>query len=320
MIVIEKQELFARNSDGSIKHWVGKVIDYGVFTNIVVSYGDLDGKMTEKITGIDVGKNIGKSNETTHTQQACRDLEGKVLKKTREGYKDLVTLLSSSSDANTEGKTPNEVLDCPPLRNKILEQCLPKINLDVTGEIKPMKCQPYFKDDGVTPRINFPAIGQPKINGFRCVCLFRKGENTLFGQELKIIFKSKNGLEYPHLEHIEKDIRLFINNNIIHFKSNNIDIEDLVLDGEMYIHNEKLQVISSAVRKYNNNTLRIKFHIFDLAIPNVSQQARLTLLNSSFINETPLNNIIIVENLLIHNHYAAIIYGKQKINEGYEGA
>ena len=53
---------------------------------------------------------------------------------------------------------------------------------------------------------------------------------------------------------------------------------DIILDGELYIHNEILGNIASAVNKHNINTPRIKFIAFDLAIPDMSNIDRYKLL------------------------------------------
>jgi len=85
-------ELYARNSNGTIKTWIGTILRFPDYAEIRIEYGDLNGKLVTKITKVTKGKNTGKSNETTPYTQACRDLEGKILNKKREGYKSLTDL------------------------------------------------------------------------------------------------------------------------------------------------------------------------------------------------------------------------------------
>ena len=288
--------------------------------DIIIEYGDLNGKHARKVVSVYSGKNIGKKNETTPLEQAIKDAEGRILKKEREGYKTLETLGLSYSDVFSLNEV-GLIVD-----STTLDIALPLTNTDKTGAEKPMKCQPYFKDDKVTPRINFPCYAQPKINGFRCVNFFRIGETDLFGQSMKAVFKSKEGLVYTTLGHIEQDMLklrklMLADSNFVNIlEKYNLKVDDLVFDVEMFIKNELLETISSAVKKLNANTPRLKFYIFDLAIPKLTQEQRLVLLKQIFtLFGGQLQNVVRVINKIVNNNNEAIALGKQWIQEGYEG-
>jgi len=78
--------LYALASNGKIKYWRANVINQGSQSIITYTFGYDDGVHQHQEKIIDIGKNIGKSNETTHFQQACKDAESKANKKMDEGY------------------------------------------------------------------------------------------------------------------------------------------------------------------------------------------------------------------------------------------
>jgi len=306
-------ELYARNSNKTIKVWKGEVVNHYDYSHIIISYGDLNGKLVTKTTTVARGKNIGKSNETTHFTQACRDLEGKVLNKKREGYKDFKDLKVSESDFEKMCLGPDETYE-------VLDAYLPKDNTNKEGFIIPMKAQPFYKDNGEV-RIKFPCIGQPKLNGNRVTVSFRQGQNTLFGAQMEIRIKSKKGLDYTaHLPHLVLEISRYIQRNRLIFEEANIKIEDLVLDGETYIHGEKLQRIASATKAANALTPRLELRIFDLAVADIPQRVRLQILQNSEFPTQEGSKLKLVTFAHIETKENAIKYGKAMINEGYEGA
>lgn len=319
-IIQQHIDLFARDMSSKIKHWTcittKEWIDGNEVGKIEVRYGVINGKRATKVTLVTHGLNIGKSNETTPFTQALRDTEGKILHKKREGYKDLHDLSIDSglfySCLNEDSNTVTDEFVT------LINNRLPTSNTDLEGNVKPMKAQPYFKDDGITPRISFPCYAQPKINGFRCFSLFRLGETSLFGQQLTPVFLSKNGLNFIPFPLIEKDLTTLYNA---------IDDEEkdtYIFDGEMYIPNQSLQTISSAVRKRNALTDSLEYHIFDLAIPHLTQKERTQRLKETFDKVKQLGielaYIKFVPTITIHNHREAVIYKNNCIDVNYEGA
>lgn len=68
--------------------WNCLVTNKGEYSEILVSFGQLGGKIQDKVTTITVGKNIGKANETTHFEQACLEAESKWLKQKDKLYRE----------------------------------------------------------------------------------------------------------------------------------------------------------------------------------------------------------------------------------------
>jgi DNA ligase-1 len=295
--------LYARNSNGNINEWRVQVNEFTFFSQICINEGLLDGKKTSNIIEIKKGKNIGKMNETTAYEQACNEAQSRWEKKKKQGYKSL-----SDLNINYKNYLINEG-DTITLNNAI-EVALPQNRTDANNLSKPMKAQPYFDDKG-NVRIKFPCFGQPKLNGFRVMARWEEveeGEGLFKTKVEKVVFRSKEGLKYDILEHIEKS---FTKDMFITTKG-----YTLTFDGEMYIHGEILSEISSAVRKRNSKTEKLGFHIFDIAVENIKQDERLAYMNT-FINRP---NIYFLKTHIVKNNEEAQIFTDECIKKGFEGA
>ena len=74
--------IYKRNTNGTINQWQ-------IITNKNSYYtieGIYDGKLTQSKPTMVKGKNIGRSNETTDFEQACKEAESKYAKKIESGY------------------------------------------------------------------------------------------------------------------------------------------------------------------------------------------------------------------------------------------
>ena len=79
-------QLTASSSTGKTKIWSIKVIDRSGVGVIVTKHGYEDGKLVENERLVTVGKNIGKSNETTPVEQAVKEAQSDWNKKKDAGY------------------------------------------------------------------------------------------------------------------------------------------------------------------------------------------------------------------------------------------
>jgi DNA ligase-1 len=116
--------LFGLASNDVVKQWLITVHDGFIGT----IYGTVGGKQTVNSRPV-IGKNIGKSNETTPYDQACLEAESKWKKKVDKGYRLSV----------------EELHDLP---------------------ILPMKLQVY---ENHKDKIIYPALAQPKLNGVKAI-------------------------------------------------------------------------------------------------------------------------------------------------------
>lgn len=330
------ETLYARDSKGKILQWNIEVKG-GIQVDIMMSYGEYNGAQVLKWQRNIQGKNIGKSNETNSYEQAILQVESTVRLKKKKGYMTL-----------EESKTFYETSNIAVIKKSItftnmtddnrdgllldLDKFLPKDRTDADGDVKPMKCQQYYRSKknwtdphGVewtdrkyyyltNPHVvkesnaiitKFPCMGQPKINGVRC---------TIRLVNNKPIVKSKEGKIYK-VAHINDFLTI---NTDIFGKEGKV-----VLDGELYIHKELLQDIASAINKPNLNTPRIVLILFDLAVENMTNKNRWDdiKLNIKPKLDIHLNcPIQIIQTVFIKNDTDAQKFTDICIKNGYEGA
>jgi len=90
--------LYGMDKKSKIKEWRIEVFDKGSYSIVEWKYGYVDNKKIEYQLRVDMGKNIGKSNETTHYQQALLEARSKWNKKKDiEGYKEDINQLLYST-------------------------------------------------------------------------------------------------------------------------------------------------------------------------------------------------------------------------------
>lgn len=163
--------LYCSDKNGKTKVWNIKVDRHKDYSEIIYSYGYIDGKKIEYKLQIDNGKNIGKKNETTHFDQAILDAESRWNKKS--------TIDKYSTDKHN-------IINIP----------------------SPMLAQDYKKH---FKKVIFPCFIQPKLDGYRMVynpedekMYSRNGKeytilyNTNLHQELKNIGVILDGELYVH--------------------------------------------------------------------------------------------------------------------------
>lgn len=131
--------IYALSSNNKTKLWKADVIE----NELLITHGYIDGKQIVD-TKIILPKNLGKSNETTSFDQACKEAQSKMKKKMDEGYQ--TKIVTSIEEVNVE---------LPMLAQKYTER------------------KKYLK---------FPCYAQPKLNGARCIAksghfMSRKGKD-----------------------------------------------------------------------------------------------------------------------------------------------
>lgn len=325
-----KETLYKKDSKGKILEWGAEVVQNSLGVSINILAGEYEGTLT--ITSRDniKGKNIGKQNETSPLEQATKEVESLYKRKRRQGYKSLIDL-----------KYPFEEVAFKEVDTyKFLIDNLKFSTTDLDGNLKPMKAQQYYRskknwidptgkewDDRkyyylLNPYVpkeknaiitKFPCLIQPKINGVRCtVSLDNDGQVQLL---------SKEGLKYnlPHITDIFE-----ANKEMFAFKKEKSGEEiDVIYDGELYIPNESLQVISSAVKASNLNTPRVEYHAFDLAIEEFDNLTRWHMLKQAIdvINSNSLfSPVTRIQSFMVYNDDQVQEKTDMFIQQGYEGS
>ncbi len=322
------RHLYKKDSKGEILIWAAEAVQSGNGVCIAITYGSFGGNLITNIRENIKGKNIGKANQTSPYTQAEADVESLYNKKAREGYKSLDSL---KYDYEVNGFGTEQIL-------LFLKANLKFDTRDLDGNVKPMKAQQYYRskknytdDKGklwddrkyfflLNPDayktskdiiIKFPCLIQPKINGVRA---------TISLDDLgNVQILSKEGLRYE-ISHIEDIFNL--NRDIFYYKDKDGNEAQYVFDGELYIEGEKLQVISSAVKKFNIHTPRVIFIAFDLAIPDMTNIARIIKLKellefSTYTLSCPIQYITTHK---VGNDGFVQKYTDEYIKQGYEGS
>ena len=156
-----------KTENNRISVWIGN-IDRNKITYL---WGIQNGKMQELINEIKVGKNLGKKNETSPSEQALNELRSTINKKIQNGYK----IISTSG-----------ILDDLELDS---ERLIPKPML--AHEFNEHKKK--IKDDEIV-------YLQEKFDGLRCLANLNTGE-----------LYSRKGKQFFGLKHIEVNVKEFGN-------------------------------------------------------------------------------------------------------------
>ena len=330
----EYPKLYSRDVKGKILVWSAKVMNQNNQVDICISYGELQGDRTLRWERDVRGVNIGKSNETNAWQQAESKVESRIKRKRRKGYMSIEDIKATiDADSNLDSTGYNFFTDNRDELTKLLDTHLPSVKTDLDGDVKPMLAKQYYrsKKDWTDPEGNiwedrkyyymlnpytikeknavvakFPCMAQFKINGVRATIQLKSG---------KTLIKSRDGIEYI-VHHINDFFNL--NNDIFDYEE-----EELILDGELYIHGELLQDIASAVKKPNLNTNRVIFILFDLAIPDYTNLERWEIIKEHIKPKLDSNlscPVEIIKTTKVSNEESAQKFTDISIEKGYEGS
>lgn len=152
-------------------------------------------------------------------------------------------------------------------------------------------------------KISYPIYVQPKLNGVRALY-----HNSNFQSRDEVLWNK------PVLQHLHQELR-------------NICGDNMILDGELYLHGKSLQQINGAIsimrKEADSKTLEIQYHVFDCNLLNKPDlpfsersleleglKARCTFWNAKSIHVVPT--------LLVHQLDAETLYSRYR-EEGYEG-
>jgi DNA ligase-1 len=165
----------------------------------------------------------------------------------------------------------------------------------LAGEFEKRRSQ---KKEGHT----YPCDVQPKLDGVRCLAYWD-------GEELKLL--SRGGKDY-NIPHVVEALKPILPTN-------------LVLDGELYVHGQSLQTVTSWVKRLQPNTQKVSYNCYDCVLldnMNALWPERYNTLHH-FLTE---NAEVLGETIKLVDTYEAKnedevlrIYGKV-VEEGYEGA
>lgn len=276
------ETLYKRTKTGAIQQWDISVelVPLGTAT-IYKQAGQLGGKLTTHKELITMGKNIGRSNETTPGQQAESQALSDWTRKHDEGYKSL-------TDLGLKQEAVVDLLDT-------LQVCLPSFNTTVDGTVLPMLAKAVNWE-----KVTYPCLVQPKLDGVRCLMVHDNGQ---------IEFLSRNGKQYTTLHHIEAEVLEYVSAGAA---------DNFILDGEIYSDELTFQEIIAAVKKQRPDSLKLKFRAYDM-LNNELQRPRLRS-TIELVNNINSPLVQMVEHTTCGSKEEVKAYHDQYVSNGYEGA
>ena len=165
-----------------------------------------------------------------------------------------------------------------------------------TNLLKPMLAQSYDKHK---KKLVYPCYAQPKLDGIRCLARRRGDVVTLYSRKGKVL---------DLVPHINEALLEVLN-------------DGQCADGELYTHGWDFQKIISAIKKTNDNTPDIQYHIYDL--PDMVDRSKPFVKRYSSFERQSITNapacLVAVETPLIRTEEALMKYEDQCHDEGYEG-
>lgn len=193
--------------------------------------------------------------------------------------------------------------------NKQYDRCYRYSTVEAlsVGNMLPMLAANYLDKAHL---ITYPCDVSRKLDGLRCICKVNLSEGAKWGD---IKFASRGGKTYPVPEHLRSQLyRLAVETGIDTF------------DGELYIHGQSLQKITSCAKKPNEMTPDLQFHIFDsMIVENQEWKDRkehLEMLDDVIGADTKTYfHIRVVENIEVENESEARRWMEVFMEEGYEG-
>lgn len=163
----------------------------------------------------------------------------------------------------------------------------------------PMKVKGYLDQK---KNVKFPCTAGPKLDG-------QNGEyrvDTEASDPLNVMeLFSRGGENFPMPPHLSEDVTRAMN-----------ALDTCTLNGELYIHGEHLQDIQSAVKKPNEMSKRLEFHVFDIPDHSGVWTERLHDLDSCDFES---DYVKIVPNRVMHSHEDIEEYMQECLALGYEG-
>lgn len=222
-------KLYQLDTKGNTKVWAAEVVNKGEYSELVIRSGRQGGRFVENIAKISSGKNIGRSNETTHFSQAELQMESKIQSKLKKGY--VYNLADAKSSSILGSGIPAPMLaqkysfDGSQKGSKTLEQ------LNLIGK---------------------EIIVQPKLDGNRCLIKIENGIPQMY---------TRKGILMPvQLNHILDDLKnfSFAKNVVLDGELFSEEFSFNVLNG--LIKREKASEKDLEQRK------SIKYHLYDIML------------------------------------------------------
>lgn len=284
--VVDKKtfdSLYGMSKDGKIKNWEICIEKFNDYSEIVTLHG-YENKVETRIR-VNKGKNIGKTNETTHFQQAILEAQSKWKKKLDvEKYTKYPEVLHASKSGERNGERNGE----------------PLIATISNGPRLPMLAQDYSKHKH---KLKFPCYIQPKLDGYRMIYdTTTKSITTRQGKTFTIVKES--GMLYEELCSLPSGY---------------------ILDGELYVHSDDvsfealgvLRKTKKLTEEDKKNLSKIEYHVYDMIDLELSFEKRFEKINHILHDHKMIR---VVPTIQIASEKEIVDTHQKFVNEEYEGS
>lgn len=295
---MKHETLYKRTKTGKIQYWAIETRSSDLLERVQIrkESGQLGTKSPivhlETVRGV----NIGKSNETTPTEQAEAQALSDWKRKHDDGYKTRHDL-----NINISGDLMHWSFNYVNYKTltEALEAALPQFNSDANGNVLPM----LAKSDNWTPgpKNKYPMIMEDKLDGNRTTIVMTPSDTYAL---------SRTGKPQKNLEHL---IEALNTNYPPHTRT-----ATQILDGEVYLHGLPLEEINEAIKAANENTSKLEFWVYDLPLLKDTQMTR-SVVVKKFVEA--LNHPLFrrVTTQIAHSDAEVIAYSEQRVELKYEG-
>ena len=267
-------KLYAIDKNGKIKVWTAAVLQFtdknavaAGYATSRITHGYIDGKQQIVYRDYNVGKNIGRSNETTPLAQCISETRRKWTDKKEkeahtetkpadygEGYGDISGgWCGAGAGAGGDDGNGDADSDCDAPAD--------------AGPFLPMLAQTFNPADAATAAgskkkkvITFPCFVQPKLDGLRCVSYATRrvpgGGNDA---TTAITLQSRTGAFFTGLPHIAAALRPYLSQH-----------PSVVIDGELYTDQMPFEELAGLIKKKKitdddvARLKKVKYHVYDI--------------------------------------------------------
>ena len=258
-------KLYAIDKNGKIKVWTAAVLQptdknavAAGYATARITHGYIDGKQQVAYRDYNVGKNIGRSNETTPLEQCISETRRKLTDKKEkeahtetkpadygEGYGDISGgWCDAGAGAGGGGDDDDDDGDG-----------------DAAGPFLPMLAQTFNPADAATASkkkkvITFPCFVQPKLDGLRCVSYATRTANDA---ATAVCLQSRTGAFFTGLPHIAAALRPYLSQH-----------PSVVIDGELYTDQMPFEELAGLIKKKKitdsdvARLKKVKYHVYDI--------------------------------------------------------
>jgi DNA ligase-1 len=262
-------KLYAIDKNGKIKVWTAAVLQptdknavAAGYATSRITHGYIDGKQQVAYRDYNVGKNIGRANETTPLEQCISETRRKWTDKKEkeahtetkpadygEGYGDIS---GGWCDAGAGAGGGDDDDDGG--------------GGDAAGPFLPMLAQTFNPADAATAAaataskkkkvITFPCFVQPKLDGLRCVSYATRTANDA---TTAVTLQSRTGAFFTGLPHIAAALRPYLSQH-----------PSVVIDGELYTDQMPFEELAGVIKKKKitdsdvARLKKVKYHVYDI--------------------------------------------------------